>query len=450
MRKRYTILFLVLICLNIDVIAQVGINTTTPNAALDIEASNATSPSSSDGLLIPRIEAFPSTDPGFDQNGMLVYLISTDGTNDPGFYYWDGVSSTWTSIGSGSSSGDAWDIQGNSGTNTISNFLGTTDNVGLVFRTNNTAKLRITTSGQLETLNTGNSIFIGTSAGASDDLTSNNNVFIGYQAAQNADTGNDNIAIGRQAGQNIASGAENIAIGRQALQNIGDGAGNIAIGHNAGATAGLFTSSPDATLWIENSAGSSPLIGGDFANNRVGINVDLSNLTNLTHTLTVNGDIYASSDIETAGGIIATSNIETSGNIEATGGILATGDIETGGEFITPTNTYPDYVFEGYYNGASEILPSYSFKSLAEVEEFIKTNGHLPGVKSYEEVKAEDFKIELGVTSITNLEKIEESFLYIIELNKKIEAQEEELKYKDNKIEDLEKRLEKIEALLAK
>jgi hypothetical protein len=37
MRKRYTILFLVLICLNIDVIAQVGINTTNPNAALDIE-----------------------------------------------------------------------------------------------------------------------------------------------------------------------------------------------------------------------------------------------------------------------------------------------------------------------------------------------------------------------------------------------------------------------------
>lgn len=423
MRKNY--LFLIFLSFSIAAFSQVGINTTNPNAALDIEASNSTSPSSSDGLLIPRIDAFPSTDPGSAQNGMLVYLTATDNGNSPGFYYWENFSGSWTSIGTGSSgggssSGTAWDIQGNSGTNTTSNFLGTTDNVGLVFRTNNTAKLRITTSGQLETLNTGNSIFIGTSAGASDDLTSNNNVFIGYQAAQNADTGNDNIAIGRQAGQNLAGGAENIAIGRQALQNIGDGAGNIAIGHNAGATAGLFSSSPDETLWIENSATDTPLIGGDFANDRLGINVDLSDLTNLTHTLTVDGGVYASD-----------------------------------GYFTTAANagglqTYPDYVFESYYNGESEILPSYRFKSLNELEIFIKKYGHLPGVKSYEEVKDADFQIELGVTSITNLEKIEESFLYIIELNKKIEAQEEELKYKDNKIEDLEKRLEKIEALLAK
>jgi len=132
------------------------------------------------------------------------------------------------------------------------------------------------------------------------------------------------------------------------------------------------------------------------------------------------------------------------------------GDVyASAGYFTTAANagglqTYPDYVFESYYNGESKILPSYRFKTLSELEVFIKKYGHLPGVKSYEEVKDADFQIELGVTSITNLEKIEESFLYIIELNKKIEAQEEELKYKDNKIEDLEKRLEKIEALLAK
>ena len=71
-------------------------------------------------------------------------------------------------------------------------------------------------------------------------------------------------------------------------------------------------------------------------------------------------------------------------------------------------------------------------------------------MKSYEEVKAKDFKIELGATSITNLEKIEESFLYIIELNKKLELQEKELQEKDQKIEELEERLEKIEKLLLK
>ena len=431
MRKRYTILFLVLICLNIDVIAQVGINTTNPNAALDIEASNPTSPSSSDGLLIPRIEAFPSTNPTSAQNGMLVYLTATSNGNSPGFYYWENFSGSWTSIGTGSSgggssSGTAWDIQGNSGTNTTSNFLGTTDNVGVVFRTNNIARLRIGLNGELNTLNTGQSVFLGNQAGQNDDHdgVNNNNVYIGHTAAQNAVGGSGNVALGYQAAQNLTNGNQNVALGSNALQQIGNGSGNIAIGNGAGSFAGFFTA-PNApinnTLWIENSFNTDPLISGDFANDHVGINVELnSSPSNLTHTLTVNGDVYASA-----------------------------------GYFTTAANagglqTYPDYVFESYYNGESKILPSYRFKTLSELEVFIKKYGHLPGVKSYEEVKDADFQIELGVTSITNLEKIEESFLYIIELNKKIEAQEEELKYKDNKIEDLEKRLEKIEALLAK
>ena len=425
MRKRYTILFLVLICLNIDVIAQVGINTTNPNAALDIEASNPTSPSTSDGLLIPRIEAFPSTNPTSAQNGMLVYLTATSNGNSPGFYYWENFSGSWTSIGSGSSSGDAWELQGNSGTNTTSNFIGTKDNVGVVFRTNNIARLRIGLNGELNTLNTGQSVFLGNQAGQNDDHdggVNNNNVYIGHTAAQNAVGGSTNVALGYQAAQNLANGNQNVAIGANALQQIGNGSGNIAIGNAAGSLAGIFPDVPtDNMLWIGNSVGTSPLISGDFANDRVGINVELnSSPSNLTHTLTVNGDVYASA-----------------------------------GYFTTAANagglqTYPDYVFESYYNGESKILPSYRFKTLSELEVFIKKYGHLPGVKSYEEVKDADFQIELGVTSITNLEKIEESFLYIIELNKKIEAQEEELKYKDNKIEDLEKRLEKIEALLAK
>ena len=39
--------------------AQVGINTTSPNAQLDIVASDTATPSNADGLLIPRINAFP-------------------------------------------------------------------------------------------------------------------------------------------------------------------------------------------------------------------------------------------------------------------------------------------------------------------------------------------------------------------------------------------------------
>ena len=42
---------------------------------------------------------------------------------------------------------DKWDLTGNAGTSTASNFIGTTDNTGLVFRTNNTENARFLNSG---------------------------------------------------------------------------------------------------------------------------------------------------------------------------------------------------------------------------------------------------------------------------------------------------------------
>ena len=56
--------------------AQVGINTTTPNAVLDIRATSATAPTNTDGLLIPKVDVFPATNPTAAQQGMLVYLTT--------------------------------------------------------------------------------------------------------------------------------------------------------------------------------------------------------------------------------------------------------------------------------------------------------------------------------------------------------------------------------------
>ncbi|MDT0555334.1 beta strand repeat-containing protein [Patiriisocius hiemis] len=109
--------------------------------------------------------------------------------------------------------------------------------------------------------------------------------------------------------------------------------------------------------------------------------------------------------------------------------------------FQSDTTTYPDYVFEKYYNNTSEINDEYTFKTLDEVEKFIKENGHLPGVTSYNEVKEQGMTINLSETSVKNLEKIEELFLYTIELKKENDI----LKQKH---EALEERLKKIESLL--
>jgi hypothetical protein len=83
--------------------------------------------------------------------------------------------------------------------------------------------------------------------------------------------------------------------------------------------------------------------------------------------------------------------------------------------------SFPDYVFDS----------TYQLRPLASLSKFIDQNKHLPGIPSATEVKKEG-GVELGDMNVKLLEKVEELTLYILELNKKLEAQEK-------KIERLEK-----------
>ncbi|NQX76606.1 MAG: hypothetical protein HRT75_02615, partial [Gilvibacter sp.] len=100
MKRILPLVIFALLALNLN--AQVGINNLSPSASLDITASNQATPANTDGLLIPRIDTFPTTDPAAAQHGMLVYLTTTDGGNPPGFYFWNNGTTAWDSIsGSG-------------------------------------------------------------------------------------------------------------------------------------------------------------------------------------------------------------------------------------------------------------------------------------------------------------------------------------------------------------
>ena len=70
--------------------SQVGIGNTAPKAILDIQASDSSTPTNMDGLLIPRLDAFPVTDPGADQDGMLVFYTPEDI-----FYFWEDTQKKW-------------------------------------------------------------------------------------------------------------------------------------------------------------------------------------------------------------------------------------------------------------------------------------------------------------------------------------------------------------------
>jgi Chaperone of endosialidase len=286
----------------IYVSAQVGVNTTNPQAQLDITASNTSTPSNKDGLLIPRIDTFPATNPTATQQSMLVYLTTTTGSNSPGFYYWDNTTTSWKSIAVASTS-SGWNLAGNSGTTNGANFIGTTDNQSLDIRTNNVIKARITTKGQIEVLNTGQSVFVGENAGANDDLSNRQNVFIGFEAGKSNTngtgntflgkssgnlntTGNGNAFFGRDAGRfnttgtwnnafgdsalnNNTSGNNNIGLGRAALSSNTTASSNIGIGRNAlslNATGNENTIIGDLSMWL-NSGSNNVTLGSSSGRN---------------------------------------------------------------------------------------------------------------------------------------------------------------------------------------
>lgn len=76
-------------------LAKIGINEPTPSAKLHISPSNTFAPNSTDGIIIPRVNNFPSPNPTAAQNGMMVYLIAQFAGNIAGFYYWENATSTW-------------------------------------------------------------------------------------------------------------------------------------------------------------------------------------------------------------------------------------------------------------------------------------------------------------------------------------------------------------------
>jgi hypothetical protein len=213
-------------------IAQVGVGTTAPNAQLDIQSSNPITPTITDGILIPKVASFSSIDPGLNQQGMLVYLTTATvykTVNKPsGFYYWDNVTANWIQIQTGNSNLD-WGMTGNAGTNTTTNFIGTTDNTDIVFKRNNVRAGYIgnsnTTTGNMNTSFGANSL---NPAG-----TGIRNTAIGTNVLPVNTSGQLNVSIGDQSMARNTTGQTNIAIGVGALNENLTGNSNVAIGRNA-------------------------------------------------------------------------------------------------------------------------------------------------------------------------------------------------------------------------
>lgn len=121
----------------------------------------------------------------------------------------------------------AWINTGNKLTDPTRNFIGTLDNAAFLISAgtgilSGPGATRFTINGQIETLGTGESVFLGEGAGINTIInTGVGNSFVGYQAGHLNTTGDFNTAYGRGSLLSNATGHANIAIGNDALsQNI--------------------------------------------------------------------------------------------------------------------------------------------------------------------------------------------------------------------------------------
>jgi len=144
------ILLFSLLLIQISVLAQVGVGTTTPRGALDIN-------SSTQGVVVPTVslvdvvtQTAVNPQGGAIPAGTIVYNNATSGVSPnnvgPGLYFWNGA--RWVAF-AGSPGGLDWSLTGNTGTVAGTDFLGTRDNVSLDFRTNNTIRARFENTGNL-------------------------------------------------------------------------------------------------------------------------------------------------------------------------------------------------------------------------------------------------------------------------------------------------------------
>ena len=117
----------------------IAINTdgSVPDASSMLDIASTTK-----GFLAPRMTTTQQNAIALPAKGLLIY-----NTTDNTFKVNTGTSGApvWTTLSTTSSS---WLLTGNSGTSTSTNFLGTTDNVNLNFRTNNLQRMVIDTSGR--------------------------------------------------------------------------------------------------------------------------------------------------------------------------------------------------------------------------------------------------------------------------------------------------------------
>lgn len=270
--------------------------------------------------------------------------------------------------------------------------------------------------------------FVGYAAG-SHNISGNGNSFVGTGAGELNETGELNVFMGYLASSNNKSGNYNVAFGTTASYSNVTGNYTASFGHSAGASSkGSFNSFLGAQADVSWRNGLPVLINGSTAigaNSRVAVSnaIVLGDPTNTSLNVGIGTDspqypldVRGIINIRGVGGTIRYSSL--------TNPTLINGTTD---QFLT-TNADGETVLARYRMSIASpdqwsdtvFSPAYRLQPLAEVEQFINTHHHLPGIPSADEV----VKSGVDPAQITAklLEKVEELTLYMVELQKENQA----------------------------
>ncbi len=231
--------------------AQVGIN----NDNTDPDASAMLHVKSTDkGLLVPRMTSTNRTNINTPANGLLVFDTTTGS-------FWFFNNTAWAELKGGTSNGVA-----DADNDTKIQVEETADEDKIRFDISGTERW-VMDGTRLESVNTGNSVFIGAGAGANDNLNNNRNTFIGNLAGNSNTSGPLNVAVGAESLSANTTGAGNVSLGYKALASNTTGNINVATGNEAltANTTGNFNVASGSKALSENTSGSQNVATGSNA-----------------------------------------------------------------------------------------------------------------------------------------------------------------------------------------
>jgi hypothetical protein len=301
-----------------------------------------------------------------------------------------------------------WGMSGNAGTDPATQFIGTTDSVDVVFKSNGAEQFRL--SNNYTKISSGN-LMIGDSLGIKGFIDSTGTKILHFGTRGPLEEGPFQILSAIYCGQSnstinlfdqtIFVRPSGSSIDRPNLSLKADG-NNALIEATDG---NPFTPDYEPRLLLNYYCGNDIFAGnhqgGDFiANHRIGINNNGDFGSSGNFKFHVNGDAWIDGSLHIGN--------ENSSNLKVSvEGVLLSKMIK-----LKQSDLWNDYVF----------YPEYELMPIDSLSSFVKHKQHLPGVPAASEIEGTYYS--LGEMNQILLTKIEESYLYILQLEERIKCLE--------------------------